>query len=213
MSDRKSEEQEVQRGDFARKKGEIVLREHEYDGIQEFDQKLPNWWLFTLYIAIAWTIGHWSLYYYTNSIKTDEQRVTEKLDAIMNKKAQALAATLETLNNETMITDWVAKPEVLAAGEATFSTYCAVCHGADMTATMMAGETKIPLPGLSLVDGEWKYGSKPMDIFKIINDGSPAGSTGHNGALMQPWGQTLSTQQVTEVSAYVISKNPEEFTQ
>ena len=211
MSDSKPEEQEVHRGDFARNKGEIILREHEYDGIQEFDQKLPNWWLFTLYIAIAWTIGHWSLYYYTNSIKTDEQRVTEKLDAIMEKKAEALATTLATLNDETMMTEWVADPAIIASGEATFAIYCVACHGADLTATLMAGSTKVPLPGLSLVDGEWKYGSKPMDVFKIINEGSPAGSTGHNGAIMQPWGQTLSTRQITELSAFVISKNPEDF--
>jgi cytochrome c oxidase cbb3-type subunit 3 len=36
-----------------------VLRPHEFDGIQEYDQRLPNWWLATLYIAILWAFFSW----------------------------------------------------------------------------------------------------------------------------------------------------------
>ncbi len=76
---------------------------------------------------------------------------------------------------------------------------------------MDAGGTKIPLPGRSLVDGEWTYGGKPMDMFKLINQGSPAGSPGLNGALMQAWGQMLTPKQIAEVTAFIIAKNPKEF--
>ena len=65
--------------------------------------------------------------------------------------------------------------------------------------------TKIPLPGLSLTDGEWKFGGKPMDIYKLVHDGSPPESDGHNGAKMQAWGPTLGTSKVAEVTAYVVS--------
>ena len=76
---------------------------------------------------------------------------------------------------------------------------------------MDAGGTKIPLPGLPLTDHQWKFGGKPMQLFKLINEGSPADSTGNNGAKMQPWGQTLSPKQIAEVVAFVITKVPDDF--
>jgi cytochrome c oxidase cbb3-type subunit 3 len=76
---------------------------------------------------------------------------------------------------------------------------------------MDVGDSKIPLPGLSLADGHWKYGAKPMDVFNLINQGTPPESPGHNGAKMQAWGQMLSPKQVAEVTAYLISKNPKDF--
>ncbi|HRQ89609.1 MAG TPA: cbb3-type cytochrome c oxidase N-terminal domain-containing protein [Bacteroidia bacterium] len=211
-SDQKPEP-EIRRGDFAREKGEIILREHEYDGIQEFDQKLPNWWLFTFYGAIVWFVLHWGAYYYTQAFQTDEEKIVAELAALQEKKKQALATTLAALDDESMMRDWVANPEVVARGLATYSTYCIACHGPDLSATLEAAGNKVPLPGLSLVDHEWKYGAKPMDVFKIVNDGTPADAPGHNGARMQPWGQTLTPDQVAEVTAYVISQNPEDFPQ
>ena len=76
---------------------------------------------------------------------------------------------------------------------------------------MQVAGNKIPLPGLPLNDHKWKFGDKPMDLFKLINQGSPADSTGNNGAKMQAWGQQLSPKQIAEVIAFIITKVPEDF--
>jgi cytochrome c oxidase cbb3-type subunit 3 len=208
MSDSSSE---PKRGQFAKHKGEIILREHEYDGIQEYDQKLPNWWLFTFYGAIICFVVYWFLYYQTPTMRTDRQRIIAEMTAIQEKKDAELEKTLASLDDQTLINVWAADPAIVASGEAIYTTNCVACHAADLSATMDAGGTKIPLPGRSLVDGEWTYGGKPLDLFKIINEGSPAGSPGLNGALMQPWSQMLTPKQIAEVTAFIIAKNPKEY--
>ena len=75
--------QEPKRGHFAKEKGEIILREHEYDGIQEYDQKLPNWWLFTFYGAVVWFVVYWLLYYNTSTFKTDHEKVEAHIAAVL----------------------------------------------------------------------------------------------------------------------------------
>lgn len=203
--------QQPKRGDFAKEKGEIVLREHEYDGIQEYDQKLPNWWLFTFYGAIVWFVVLWVLYYQTNLFQDSHELVREQIAAIQKAKSAELEKTLATLNDAKLVHEWATNPQVVAAGEATFLTNCVPCHGADLSATITVGTIKAPLPGLPLNDHQWKFGGKPMRIFQLINEGSPPESTGNNGAKMQVWGQTLSPKQIAEVVAYIISKIPEDF--
>jgi mono/diheme cytochrome c family protein len=43
-------------------KGPKLLLDHDYDGIQELDNRLPPWWLYLFYITIAWALGY--LVYY-----------------------------------------------------------------------------------------------------------------------------------------------------
>jgi cytochrome c oxidase cbb3-type subunit 3 len=199
------------RGLFAKEKGEIIIREHVYDGIEEYDQKLPNWWLFTFYIAIAAFVIYWALYYHTGVLRTDQQKVQDRLAAVEQRKASELDATLATLDDATLITKWATDPAITAAGQAIFTANCVACHGADMSSVMEVAGTKIPLPGRSLTDSQWQYGGKPTDLFKLVREGTPPDQPGYNGAKMQPWGQLLSPKQIAEVVAYVISKNPKDF--
>ncbi|MGJ8696488.1 MAG: cbb3-type cytochrome c oxidase N-terminal domain-containing protein [Verrucomicrobiaceae bacterium] len=198
---------EYRRAGYASEKGEIVMREHEYDGIQELDQKLPNWWLFTLFAAIIIFFVMWFLYYDTGFVKTDQQRVEDKMSAIHEEKQKQLLATLETLDDSILINEWSKDAAIVSEGETLYNTACIACHGPDLDAPLKLG--------LSLVDGDWKYGANPMDIFKLINEGTPAESKGMepSGGRMIPWGQTYSPDQIAKMVAFIISKNPQDFQQ
>ena len=200
-----SDQPEPKRGDFARRKGEVVLREHEYDGIQEYDQKLPNWWLYTLFGAVLFFLVDWGIYYKTDWIKTDEEKITAALTAIRDKQQAELEATLADLDDSILVHTWAQDPAIVARGETLYQTICFTCHGAELDAPQKLG--------LSLVDGEWKYGAKPMDIFKIINEGTPPDSKGMEptGARMIPWGQQYTPKQIAEITAFLIARNPEDF--
>lgn len=210
MSD--SEEAQPKTALYADDDNKVVLRPHVYDGIQEYDQKLPNWWLFTFYIMIVWFVAWWVAYYQFGFGKSDEQEIAEAMALVQDRKEQELETLLVDLDNRSFVTDWATSDVALANGQDAFTTHCVACHGADLTATLtIPGSDPIPLPGISLVDGEWKFGGEPMDVFKIINEGSPPESEGHNGAKMEPWGDKLPAKTIAEVTAYVISKNKEEF--
>jgi cytochrome c oxidase cbb3-type subunit 3 len=200
--------QEPKRGHFAKAKGEIILREHEFDGIQEYDQKLPNWWLFTFYAAIVWFVCHWALYYQAGVMQTPQQFIVQEITKIQKAKDAEVAKLVAELNDAKFVHNWAKDPERVQAGEGIFLSICAQCHAADLTAKGPNG----PLPGLPLNDHQWKFGGKPMDIFKLVMYGSPPESTGNNGAKMQAWGQTqLSPKQVAEVVSYLITKLPDDF--
>ena len=156
----KSDENQYRRGEFA-KKGEIILREHEYDGIQEFDQKLPNWWLFTFYGAIVFSVGMWFMYFTLGMIPSDQERITLAMTTVNEWKDAILAETVSTLTDAALVHEWATNTSKIQEGEAIYQQICIACHGPEMNAP-----TKL---ALSLVDGEWKYGDRPMDIFNIIN--------------------------------------------
>ncbi len=203
--------QEPKRGHFAKEKGEVILREHEYDGIQEYDQKLPNWWLFTFYGAVVWFIVYWVLYYHTGVFKTSQEMVTAEIVAVQKMKEAELEKTLASLDDSTLVHQWATDSGRVSAGQETFMANCKACHGDDLSAALTVANTKVPLPGLPLTDHQWKFGGKPMDLFNLINKGSPPESTGHNNAKMEAWGQKLSPKQIAEVVSFIISKVPEDF--
>lgn len=208
-----SNEQEIRRAQYAKEKGEVVLRDHEYDGIQEYDQKLPNWWLFIFIGAHIFFLGYWITYYQFGWFQTNQQKIENAMAVIADAKEKALDDMLAKLNDEALVNDWSTDPTRVANGAAVYQQNCIACHGADLAAKIdLGGGQSVNLPGLSLTDGEWKYGDRPMDIFKLINEGTPADSAGHNGAKMEAWGLKMPPVEIAEVTAFLISENKAEFT-
>ena len=176
---------------------EPKLRDHVYDGIQEYDQKLPNWWLFTLYITIVWFIGHWLCYYQLGIGSSDQ----DDMDKVIAEQKAARDKQTENITDEQL---WAMSrdPQAVEAGKAVFMTpgMCVTCHGPDLTGTLAGAK----LPGLPLHDQEWKHGGKPTEIFKIVRKGSPDITKG-----MAAWELVLGVQKVSQVTAFVLSKHKE----
>ena len=64
---------------------------HVFDGIEELDNRLPNWWLGFLWITIVFSAGYW-FYYETTSIgPTQQEELKQELAAIEAKKPKEVA--------------------------------------------------------------------------------------------------------------------------
>jgi cytochrome c oxidase cbb3-type subunit III len=163
--------------------GEDVLRPHIYDGIQEYDKRLPRWWLLTLYGAIVFSVIYWA-YYHAYEIGLDDER---RLIVHMQENAEQ-AAKRSGIIDDTLIWKLSREPQRIAAGKATFDTTCAACHKPDLTG----------LIGPNLVDKEWIHGGKPMDSLKTIEEGILAKG-------MPAWSAMLGKEKITELTAYIFS--------
>ncbi|QQL46081.1 cbb3-type cytochrome c oxidase N-terminal domain-containing protein [Sulfuriroseicoccus oceanibius] len=174
---------------------EPILMPHEYDGIQEFDQKLPNWWLWTFYITVIFFAVFWVLYYQVGSGATDDEKMENELDRIARIEAERLERELGVLSDAKL---WEASRNTafVEEGRKQFMETCAVCHGRDLSAT----NDGIKLSGVPLNDSEWLYGSDPMNVLNIVTNGSPDKTKG-----MQAWEPVLGKTRVTKVVAFVLS--------
>lgn len=164
------------------------LRPHSFDGIQEYDKRLPNWWLYTLYASIAFAIVYWFAYQIAHVMPTDEAQV----DAAMAKIAAAKMSSSIDVNNDALFWEMSRNPVFVAAGKQTYTSLCVACHTPNLTGSI----------GPSLVSTEWIHGGTPKEIFKVVNEGVPAKG-------MVAWGPVIGQKKVAEVVAYVLSHHKE----
>lgn len=162
----------------------ITLRPHTYDGIQEFDQRLPNWWLNTLYGAIAFAIVYWFVYQIARVVPPDGTQV----DAAMARIAAAKMTSSIDVGDDGKFWEMSRNGVFVDAGRQTFDSLCATCHTVKLTGGV----------GPNLVDRAWLHGGTPKEIFKTVNAGVLAKG-------MPAWGPVLGQKKTAEVVAYILS--------
>lgn len=172
---------------------EEPLRPHSYDGIQEFDKRLPNWWLFTLYGAIVFAIVYW-MYYQTSKVGMSQRDVFEvRMQAVQEARLANSLGKLDDAELWKMSRD----PKFVDAGKAAFQTNCVACHLASMK-----GKSENPTAiGPNLIDDEWIHGGTPSQVRTTIT----------NGVLekgMPSWGPVLGDRTIVDLVAYVMSHHP-----
>jgi cytochrome c oxidase cbb3-type subunit 3 len=156
--------------------GQIV---HVYDGIEEADNALPNWWLAVFIGTILFAAAYWVVFQQLH---------------LAASPAEALAATMaEQRKREGKLddSDLIAaskNPQEVAAGKLVYTTTCLVCHGDKAQGVI----------GPNLTDAYWLHGGSPTQIMSVVQTGVPAKG-------MPTWGPVLGPVKIKSVVAYVLT--------
>ena len=161
------------------------LTDHEYDGIQEFDNPLPNWWLMTFFGTIIFAFIYW-LHYEVGGGPSLQAELKQAMLALQAQNHQTITKELTEDELEVMLKD----PQMAAAGLAAFTGKCAACHGPELQGGI----------GPNLTDSYWIHGSgSKSDILQTIKKGVPDKG-------MPPWESMLESKEILALTALIISK-------
>lgn len=158
---------------------------HDYDGIREHDNRLPNWWLAVLFITIIFGYGYWVYY---EMLDGPDQWAT--YDAKMSEMAELAAQRAKergALTDDALIALSEDSAKV-SSGSSAYDQFCLACHGAQ-------GEGSI---GPNLTDKYWLHGSSPTDIYSVVASGVPAKG-------MPAWEGVLGPERTEEVVAFLLT--------
>lgn len=159
------------------------IRHHVYDGIAEYDRRLPNWWLLTFYGTIAFAIVYWIVTQQAThrSDAAALQQDLARIEAIKLADAGAPRdnASLWKMSRNAVFVD---------AGRKTFMCTCASCHGPTLTGGV----------GPNLTDAVWLHGGSPLEVLHTVEVGVPAKG-------MIAWGPMLGSKKINELTAFILS--------
>jgi cytochrome c oxidase cbb3-type subunit 3 len=143
---------------------------HVWDGIREYDNPMPRWWLWVFYLTIVWGLAYTVLYPAwplvsqatrglwggtTRAEVAADIRHFEELNAPV--EARLVATGLDAVAADPDLANYTAN-----AGRAVFRTWCAQCHGSGA-----AGAKGFP----NLLDNDWLWGGTLEDIHTTVSHG------------------------------------------
>ncbi|MCC7000778.1 MAG: c-type cytochrome [Gemmatimonadaceae bacterium] len=159
------------------------LLEHDYDGIQEYDNPMPRWWLWIFYATILFV----PFYYVAPGFMGEGPGMIAAYEADVAAHTAALPPQPAAMDDATLLAVLADADELKEGGEV-FTKNCAACHRADGGG----------LIGPNLTDAAWIHGGAPSAIYQTISAGVLAKG-------MPAWDRILKPDELKEVAAYVMS--------
>ena len=152
--------------------GPVETTGHSWDGIEEYNNPLPRWWVWILYATIVWGIWYsiaypaWPMltqatqgYLNYDNRQAVEAEIKTFDDANAEIKAKLIAAPLTGIAGDETLNQYAT-----SAGAAVFKTWCAQCHGSGAAGVQGKGYP-------NLTDNDWLWGGDVDAIYTTINHG------------------------------------------
>lgn len=160
------------------------LLTHEYDGILEYDNPMPNWWVWMFWGTFFFSIGYFIHYEVTGNGESVAVAYETELSIAREKEAmQAMGGDV----SEEALEKLMQNPAMMSDAAKLFVLRCAQCHGA-------RGEGLI---GPNLTDDYWLHGNASlMAIHEVIGEGVQSKG-------MPPWKKQLRPIELGKLSAYL----------
>lgn len=184
---------------------------HSWDGIEELNNPLPRWWLWTLYACIVWAIAY-SIAYpawpmlsrATAGVMGYSTRAEVAKDiAEHESRNSGLVSELLEVNLAELAPGDDLSRYANARGASVFRAQCSQCHGAGA-----AGAKGYP----NLLDDDWLWGGDIDNIALTVAHGVRNETDGDaRYSEMPAFDEILEDQEVTDVVEYVVSLSSQEF--
>ena len=183
---------------------------HSWDGIEEFNNPLPKWWLWTFYATIVWGIGYTIAYPAWPLIeKATPGLLKYSTRGEVVEEIAAVEAANEDLNVQLASADLTTLPEnaelhryAVNGGRSLFAANCSQCHGSGA-----AGFVGYP----NLLDDDWLWGGDIDTIAYTINHGIRNDqSPDSHWSEMPAFGEILEPEEIQTVVSYVQSISGQE---
>ena len=181
------------------------LLDHEYDGIREYDNPLPGWWLWLFYGTILFSVVYIPYYFFGFGLSEAEVYEAEIAEAkaqyplwaqakaaVTMAPADGGAAAAGSPGQATPAAPGVPSlegdAEAIAAGSALFAINCVACHGPQ-------GQGGI---GPNLTDNYWMHGNTWNDLVRTISNGVPDKG-------MIAWKALFNPTKIAQSAAFVMT--------
>jgi cytochrome c oxidase cbb3-type subunit 3 len=159
---------------------------HAFDGIQEYDNNLPRWWLWLFYATIAWSI--WYIpFYHGGPGKVGADRLKDDLAALQAERAKLNAGSAL---DEDGLRALAGDPARIAAGKELYAQLCASCHGPDGLGGI----------GPNLRDRHWVVAPTMTGLVTVLEKG------GRPGKGMASYA-SQGTENIRNMAVYIVSLN------
>lgn len=154
------------------KKTEVETTGHSWDGIEELNNPLPRWWLYTFYLCIIFALGYSVAYpawpmltratpgFLGDSTRQDVADDIARFDAANTAiKARLVEVDLTAIAQDPTLLQFATNQ-----GAAIFRTNCAQCHGLGAAGVQQSGYP-------NLLDDDWLWGGDINAIHTTITHG------------------------------------------